>query len=256
MEQAAPSGSPGRDRRRGRSRAASPTNIRAPSRCATRSSSTSSSRCSPRATSSSRTPGRRQDDARARPRALARLGSRACSARRTCCPPTSSARNVFNQREDASSSGPGRSSPTSCSSTRSTARRRRRSRACSSACRSAASPSTPPHELARPFLVLATQNPVEFEGTYPLPEAQVDRFMVRLSLGYPTPRRGRDAARPRARRPRARARARRRRRRDRSPPRTAHRVHASEALRAYVVALLRAPARTRASSSAPARAPG
>src|SRR5881275_1919924 len=44
------------------------------------------------------------------------------------------------------------------------------------------------HELARPFLVLATQNPVEFEGTYPLPEAQVDRFMVRVELGYPTPR--------------------------------------------------------------------
>jgi len=41
------------------------------------------------------------------------------------------------------------------------------------------------HELARPFVVLATQNPVEFEGTYPLPEAQVDRFMMRLSLGYP-----------------------------------------------------------------------
>src|SRR5579859_5750524 len=43
------------------------------------------------------------------------------------------------------------------------------------------------HELARPFLVLATQNPVEYEGTYPLPEAQVDRFMIRVSLGYPTP---------------------------------------------------------------------
>ena len=43
------------------------------------------------------------------------------------------------------------------------------------------------HELARPFLVLATQNPIEYEGTYPLPEAQVDRFMVRLSLGYPDP---------------------------------------------------------------------
>jgi MoxR-like ATPase len=43
------------------------------------------------------------------------------------------------------------------------------------------------HELARPFLVLATQNPVEYEGTYPLPEAQVDRFMVRISLGYPEP---------------------------------------------------------------------
>jgi MoxR-like ATPase len=41
------------------------------------------------------------------------------------------------------------------------------------------------HELARPFVVLATQNPVEFEGTYPLPEAQVDRFMMRISLGYP-----------------------------------------------------------------------
>src|SRR5919202_1065988 len=42
------------------------------------------------------------------------------------------------------------------------------------------------HELARPFLVLATQNPIEYEGTYPLPEAQVDRFTMRLSLGYPT----------------------------------------------------------------------
>ena len=41
------------------------------------------------------------------------------------------------------------------------------------------------HELARPFMVIATQNPIEYEGTYPLPEAQVDRFMVRLSLGYP-----------------------------------------------------------------------
>jgi MoxR-like ATPase len=41
------------------------------------------------------------------------------------------------------------------------------------------------HELARPFLVIATQNPIEYEGTYPLPEAQVDRFMIRLSMGYP-----------------------------------------------------------------------
>ena len=41
------------------------------------------------------------------------------------------------------------------------------------------------HELARPFMVFATQNPVEYEGTYPLPEAQVDRFMIRVSLGYP-----------------------------------------------------------------------
>ncbi len=42
------------------------------------------------------------------------------------------------------------------------------------------------HPLPRPFLVLATQNPIEQEGTYPLPEAQVDRFMLKLSITYPT----------------------------------------------------------------------
>ncbi|NQT26685.1 MoxR family ATPase [candidate division KSB1 bacterium] len=42
-------------------------------------------------------------------------------------------------------------------------------------------------KLDDPFLVLATQNPIEQEGTYPLPEAQVDRFMLKLSIGYPTP---------------------------------------------------------------------
>jgi MoxR-like ATPase len=41
------------------------------------------------------------------------------------------------------------------------------------------------HALPRPFLVLATQNPIEQEGTYPLPEAQVDRFMLKLRVGYP-----------------------------------------------------------------------
>jgi MoxR-like ATPase len=41
------------------------------------------------------------------------------------------------------------------------------------------------HALERPFLVLATQNPIEYEGTYPLPEAQLDRFLVRLRVGYP-----------------------------------------------------------------------
>lgn len=42
------------------------------------------------------------------------------------------------------------------------------------------------HRLPQPFLVLATQNPIEFEGTYPLPEAQIDRFILRTSLGYPS----------------------------------------------------------------------
>ncbi|MHB1568003.1 MAG: AAA family ATPase [Solirubrobacteraceae bacterium] len=41
--------------------------------------------------------------------------------------------------------------------------------------------------LERPFLVLATQNPIEYEGTYPLPEAQLDRFLIRMRVGYPTP---------------------------------------------------------------------
>lgn len=41
------------------------------------------------------------------------------------------------------------------------------------------------YELPRPFMVIATQNPVEFMGTYPLPEAQMDRFMMRISVGYP-----------------------------------------------------------------------
>jgi MoxR-like ATPase len=96
------------------------------------------------------------------------------------------------------------------------------------------------HELARPFLVFATQNPVEHEGTYPLPEAQVDRFMVRLSMGYPEPDdeagmlAGHEAG-------------------DRvldlepvadvsevlASQLAAQRVHASRALRDYVVALLR-----------------
>src|SRR3954447_8958128 len=95
------------------------------------------------------------------------------------------------------------------------------------------------HELARPFVVLATQNSVEFEGTYPLPEAQVDRFMCRLSLGYPSAKGEVDMLRmhetgdrvaavgavaPAAALPAAQA-----------PPR---RVHTSDALRSYVVALL------------------
>jgi len=43
------------------------------------------------------------------------------------------------------------------------------------------------YALPKPFLLLATQNPVDYEGTYPLPEAQMDRFLIKLRLGYPTP---------------------------------------------------------------------
>jgi MoxR-like ATPase len=95
------------------------------------------------------------------------------------------------------------------------------------------------HELARPFVVLATQNPVEYEGTYPLPEAQLDRFMVRVSLGYPNAddeaeMLGEHSVRDRVL--------------DLEPASevaevvaaqdACHRVHASDALRRYVVSVL------------------
>jgi MoxR-like ATPase len=97
------------------------------------------------------------------------------------------------------------------------------------------------HELARPFLVVATQNPIEYEGTYPLPEAQLDRFMVRVGLGYPVPE---DEAEMLAEHAAG----------DRvlelepatdvgevlAAQEAAARVHASEALRRYVVAVMEA----------------
>lgn len=52
-----------------------------------------------------------------------------------------------------------------------------------------------PLELPEPFMVLATQNPIEQEGTYPLPEAQVDRFLLQLRLGYPDPEAEKEIAR-------------------------------------------------------------
>ena len=97
------------------------------------------------------------------------------------------------------------------------------------------------HELARPFLVLATQNPVEYEGTYPLPEAQLDRFMVRVRLGYPSAEAEADMLREHAVRDQVL---------DITPVADvadviaaqagAASVHASDALRRYVVALLAA----------------
>ena len=43
------------------------------------------------------------------------------------------------------------------------------------------------YQLSNPFLIMATQNPIEYEGTFPLPEAQIDRFLIRIQLGYPQP---------------------------------------------------------------------
>jgi MoxR-like ATPase len=100
---------------------------------------------------------------------------------------------------------------------------------------------TQTHQLARPFLVIATQNPVEYEGTYPLPEAQLDRFMVRVALGYPSPADEADMIAEQADRPLV----------DELRPvagisdvvaaqEAATTVHASQALRDYVVALVNA----------------
>ena len=96
-----------------------------------------------------------------------------------------------------------RSSPTSWSATRSTAPRPRPSPRCWSAWRRARSPSTArPTRSQAPFMVMATQNPIEMEGTYPLPEAQRDRFMARISMGYPSAaRRAGHARQPRRRVP-------------------------------------------------------
>ena len=54
------------------------------------------------------------------------------------------------------------------------------------------------HPLPRPFLVIATQNPVEHHGTYPLPESQLDRFLMRIKMGYPSPETEREILRRRA----------------------------------------------------------
>ena len=71
-------------------------------------------------------------------------------------------------------------------STRSTGRCRRRSRRCSRRWPSAGDDRRRTRTLPEPFLVLATENPIEQEGTFPLPEAQLDRFFLRTALGYPS----------------------------------------------------------------------
>ena len=147
-------------------------------------------------------PGRRQDHAG---EVIAR--SIDCSFRRIqftpdLLPTDVTGVNVYNQERGDFEFKPGadlrqhRPRPT-----RSTGPVPRPSRRCWRAWRSARSRSTPSRTSSgTPFMVIATQNPIEHEGTYPLPEAQLDRFMMRLSIGYPTPRRrGRDPRHPRGR---------------------------------------------------------
>ena len=112
------------------------------------------------------------------------LTPRGCSSRRTSCRATSPApwsmtRHLgFSFRE-------GPCSPTSCWPTRSTARRRRRRPHSWRRWRNGRSRWTARPAAPDPFLVAATQNPVEYEGTYPLPEAQLDRFLLKLTMPLP-----------------------------------------------------------------------
>ena len=140
---------------------------------------------------------RRQDDARQGAGPLASTARCAASSSPpTCCPATSPACRVFNQETPrVRVQARARSSPTSSSATRSTAPRPKTQSAlleCMEERQVTVDGTT--YQLAAPFMVIATQNPIEMEGTYPLPEAQRDRFMARVSMGYPAPgRRARDA---------------------------------------------------------------
>ena len=115
-------------------------------------------------------------------------GSPACSVPRTCCPATSPGSRSSTRRPASSSSSPARCSPTCCWPTRSTAPRPRTQSALLEAmAERQATVDNVRHALAPTFFVIATQNPVEHHGTYPLPEAQLDRFAMKLSVGYPRP---------------------------------------------------------------------
>ena len=164
-----------------------------------RSSSAPSSRCWPRGTCSSRTSrasARRRWRARSRARSTAR--SRASSSRPTCCRATSPASSVFDQRTSEFAFRPGpvfanvvladeinRASPRTQSALLECMQERQ------------VTVDGVARPLAAPFFVIATQNPIEQDGTFPLPEAQLDRFALRLALGYPAAgRRGAHAGRP------------------------------------------------------------
>ena len=143
-------------------------------------------------------------------RALVRRGERARVQprpvhARTCCPPTSPARRSGTSATATSSSAPGpiftnllladeinRAPPKTQAALLEAMQERQ------------VTTDGVTRPLERPFLVLATQNPIEYEGTYPLPEAQLDRFLLRTAFGYPDARRRVGDARTPDRAPRGR----------------------------------------------------
>ena len=167
---------------------------RRPRRGRDRSSSACATRCAPRSRRSSRAatccsrtcPGSARRSRRAAWRPRSGLTFRRVQCTPDLLPSDITGSSVFDPATARSRSGPARCSPGCCSPTRSTGPPRRRSRRCSRRWPSGRSRSTATtYPLPAPFHVVATSNPVEYEGTYPLPEAQLDRFMVRLAVGYP-----------------------------------------------------------------------
>ena len=132
--------------------------------------------------------GRRQDDVGEGAGQKYRVpDSNVFNARPTCCPPTSPVHRSSTKKTQSSSFVPVRSLHRSCWPTKSIGRLRRTQASLLEAmAEGRVTVDGTTHELTPPFLVIATQNPVDHEGTFPLPEAQLDRFLMRFSLGYPT----------------------------------------------------------------------
>ena len=134
-------------------------------------------------------PGHRQDHARQGHRPQPRLhASGASSSRRTCCPSDVTGLSIYNQKTQEFEFRPGpimsqvvladeinRATPKTQSALLECMEERQ------------ATIDGVTYPMPDPFLVIATQNPIEYEGTFALPEAQLDRFMLRIRLGYPAP---------------------------------------------------------------------
>ena len=103
----------------------------------------------------------------------------------TCSPPTSPAPRSIVRKPAASFSSKGRSSTTRYWPTRSTVRRQVQSALLEAMAERQVSVGRSTYDLPPLFLVMATQNPIEQEGTYPLPEAQLDRFLLHVKIGFP-----------------------------------------------------------------------
>ena len=167
--------------------------------------------------------------------------STASSSRPTSCPPTSSAPAIYNQRsgEFTTSLGPVftnllladeiNRAPAKVQSALLEVMQERQ-----------VTIGRETHSVPDPFLVMATQNPIESEGTYPLPEAQVDRFMLKVLVSYPTPDRGVRDRRAHDRRAGDRAQGARDRPARRLPTRQLTGVYVDPALIEYAVRLVTA----------------